>query len=69
MVDDLRKRRDGTYEETFGDGWRAEYSEAPDTGLWVAAIYRRDAGEWQSPGHASLDEARLAAREHYDASA
>jgi predicted transcriptional regulator len=37
MVNDLRKRRDGTHEETFGDGWRAEYSQAPDTDLPVCS--------------------------------
>jgi hypothetical protein len=66
MNDTLRKRRDGVYEEAFDRDWRADYSEAADTGLWTAVIHRHGVSEWQSHGFASLDDARQAAREHYD---
>jgi hypothetical protein len=66
MNDFLQKRLDGVYEESLGGSSRAEYSEAADTGLWIAVIYRHDVSEWHSHGYATLDEARQAAREHYD---
>lgn len=67
MDDTVRRRRDGIYEETLGEQWRGEYSESPDTGLWVATIYRHDTSEWRKHGFASLEDARQAAREYYDA--
>lgn len=67
MNDALRKRPDGVHEERLEENWRAEYSEAPETGLWTATIYRRDVSEWHGHGFASLDDARQAAREYYDA--
>jgi hypothetical protein len=66
MNDALRKRPDGVHEESLGENWRAEYREAADTGLWTAAIFRHDVGEWTEHGFDSLEEARQAARGHYD---
>jgi hypothetical protein len=66
MNDDLQKRVDGVYEEVLGESWRAEYSEAPESGLWIVVIYEHDATEWQGHGYASLEDARDAAREYYD---
>jgi hypothetical protein len=62
----LRKRLDGVHEESLDGSWRAEYSEAPDTGLWTAAIYRHDVSEWRNHGYGSLADARQAVREYYD---
>lgn len=67
MNETLRKRLDGVYEEKLGGSWLAEYSEAADTGLWTAAVYKHAVSEWHGHGYASLEGARRAVREYYDA--
>jgi hypothetical protein len=64
MSDTLQRRPDGKYQETLSGAWLAEYAENPDTGLWCVEIYQHDAVEWHSDGHASLEDARDAARQY-----
>jgi hypothetical protein len=65
MGEALRKTRDGTFEETFGAPWSAEYAEDAANGLWRVVVYRHDVIEWRGHGYASLEEARRAAEEFY----
>lgn len=63
---DLTKRIDGKYQEDLGNSWIAEYFEAPGTGLWRVELFVHDVPEWVSDGYLSLDEARQAARNHFN---
>lgn len=63
--DNLIDRRDGKFEERFGNGWTAEYSEHPATGLWQVEIFRHDVCEWHGIDYESLEEARQVAQDHY----
>jgi hypothetical protein len=68
MNAELRRRAAGTYEEVLANGWTAEYAEDPATGLWEAVVLKHDAAEWRETGYATIEDARLAAREFYDQS-
>ncbi len=67
MNDGLRQRTDGTYEEALSAAWSAEYAEDRDTGLWSAEVFHRGAAEWRGEGFATVEEARYAAKQYYDA--
>jgi hypothetical protein len=62
----LIKRRDGKYEERLSEGWSAEYSENPETGLWEVEVFKSDVAEWYSLDYVSLDDARQAAYNFYN---
>ena len=63
---DLTKRIDGKYEEHLGNSWTAEYFESSSSGLWRVELFVHDVPEWVSDGYLSLDEARQAARNHFN---
>lgn len=65
MNNSLTKRPDGKYEEELGELWTAEYSEHPDTGLWQVELFKHDVAEFLGTDFASLEEARLAAKDYY----
>ena len=64
MPDDIVKRRDGKYEQRFGDNWVAEYYEDAQNGLWHVEVFLADVVEWNAMDIPSLDEARQAARDY-----
>ena len=64
-LDNLVKRRDGKYEEILGENWVAEYYEDPESSLWQVELFKRDALEWVSTSHASLEQAQQAAYNYY----
>ena len=66
MAGEIVKRTDGKYEETLSGTWTAEYSEDPETGLWVVAVFKHDVLEWRETGYATLEECRRGAYEFYD---
>ncbi len=63
---DVTKRIDGKFEEDLGNNWIAEYFEAHETGLWRVELFVHDVPEWVSDGYLSLEEARQAARNHFN---
>ena len=66
MIRPLVKRPDGKHEEELGENWVAEYTENPRTGLWEVDIMKHDVPEWHSTDYESLEDARQAARDHYE---
>lgn len=66
MNDNLRKRLDGTYEETLHEDWKAEYFEAADTGLWSVQLYKHDVNTWRGDGYESFEDAQQAVHEYYN---
>ena len=66
MADVVVERADGKFEESLGGTWTAEYAEDPETGLWVAEVFKHDVPEWRESGYATLEECRQGARDFYD---
>jgi len=65
MNGDLKKRKDGTYEEPLAKQWTAEYAESPGTGLWEAIVLKHSVREWRETGFATLEDAQQAAHTYY----
>jgi hypothetical protein len=59
------KRLDGKFEEALGEHWLAEYAEDPTSGLWDVHVFRHDVAMWHGTAYASLEDARLVARNYY----
>ena len=65
MNNSLIVRPDGKYAEDLGELWVAEYAEQATNGLWQVEVFKHDVAEFLATDFASLEEARVAAREYY----
>lgn len=61
----LTRCRRGVYEESFDDGWYAEYSKSRKSGLWRADVFRHDVLWRHESGFTSLTDARGAVQDFY----